>query len=345
MKIGNSSISMSSTHTVVQSYSKEETLNTLSSSKNTPNPQNLIKDLSGITVQLSKEGTDASINGTNGQTNVDDDFSSVLSEKDKQKIQLVEKMLEILTGKRIKFKIPDYKENINPLPNISIRRNPDLGMEYRLNETYSEQEKMEFKSSGTIKTSDGKEINFQVSLSMSREFSQSRSMEVSSGVRMVDPLVINYAGTSPNLTDRKFSFDIDSDGKSDQISFLTKGSGFLALDINNDGTINNGSELFGTKSGDGFKDLSKYDEDSNGWIDENDPIFDKLRIWTKDDNGNDVLFALGEKGVGAIYLGNISTQYDLKNSAGTSNGQIKKTGIFVKEDNSVGTVQHIDLAI
>ncbi len=39
--------------------------------------------------------------------------------------------------------------------------------------------------------------------------------------------------------------------------------------------INDGSELFGTSSGDGFKDLATYDEDENGWIDENDSIFSK----------------------------------------------------------------------
>ena len=40
-------------------------------------------------------------------------------------------------------------------------------------------------------------------------------------------------------------------------------------------------------TGDGFKDLAMYDEDGNGWIDENDEIFSKLLIWSKDENGND----------------------------------------------------------
>ncbi|HEY9061383.1 MAG TPA: hypothetical protein VIO64_12895 [Pseudobacteroides sp.] len=355
MKIGNSSISMSSTHSVVQAYTKEESLNIRLGSQNIANSQNLspnsLKNSPGVTVDLSKEGAEASVNGANGQLELDSDLSFALSEKDKQKIELVETMFEILLGKKIKLKIPeaanlkkpDQKISIHPSL-ISPRKN--LEMEYKMNEAYSEQEKMEFKSSGTIKTLDGKEINFQVSLSMSREFSQSRSINMRAvETRKVDPLVINYSGTTPNLTDRKFSFDIDSDGKSDQISFLSRGSGFLAFDQNNDGIINNGRELFGPQSGDGFKDLSMYDADNNNWIDENDPIFDKLRIWTKDENGKDTLFALGEKGIGAIYLGNISTQFNFKNAEGTSNGQLQKTGIFVKEDNTVGTIQHIDLSI
>mgnify|MGYP000465316364 CR=1 FL=1 len=54
---------------------------------------------------------------------------------------------------------------------------------------------------------------------------------------------------------------------------LQGGSGYLALNKNGDGVINDGSELFGTASGDGFYDLSMYDEDGNGWIDENDHAY------------------------------------------------------------------------
>lgn len=42
----------------------------------------------------------------------------------------------------------------------------------------------------------------------------------------------------------------------------------LSLDQNGNGEIDNGTELFGTKSGDGFADLARYDLDYNGWIDE-----------------------------------------------------------------------------
>lgn len=103
--------------------------------------------------------------------------------------------------------------------------------------------------------------------------------------------------------------------------------------------------MFGPESGNGFGELANYDSDGNQWIDENDPIYNQLRIWTKDENGNDQLFALGQKGVGAIYLGNVSTAFDLKDSSNNLQGTIQKTGIFLNENGMVGTVQHIDLAI
>lgn len=210
-------------------------------------------------------------------------------------------------------------------------------------EVYMESEKMSFKAQGKIKTADGKEIDFSSELNMSREFVTDHITNINQ--RLLDPLVVNFDGPAAALTDTKFSFDLDNDGTSDQISSLNLGSGFLALDQNQDGVINNGSELFGTKSGNGFADLARYDLDQNGWIDENDAIFDKLRIWTKDQSGRDVLFGLGQKGIGAIYLGSVGTQFSLKNEANQTQGEIRSSGVFLREDGTTGTMQQIDLAI
>lgn len=72
--------------------------------------------------------------------------------------------------------------------------------------------------------------------------------------------------------------NINNLGKDEKLSALGKGSGFLAYDINLDGTINDGTELFGTKTGNGFEKLSQFDDDKSGWIDENDEIFQKFSM-------------------------------------------------------------------
>ena len=72
------------------------------------------------------------------------------------------------------------------------------------------------------------------------------------------------------MVNTNFSFDLDSDGVKEDIPMIRPGSGFLALDLNKDGIINNGNELFGPHTGDGFVELSSYDKDTNNWIDEND---------------------------------------------------------------------------
>ena len=130
-----------------------------------------------------------------------------------------------------------------------------------------------------------------------------------------------------------------------KISKLGSGSGFLALDLNEDGEINDGSELFGTKSGDGFKDLSKYDKDGNGWIDEADDVFDKLKVMCLNEDGTQSLYTLKEKNVGAIYLGNKSTEFSVTNQENNLNALVRKTGVFLYESGAVGSVQHVDLAV
>lgn len=211
---------------------------------------------------------------------------------------------------------------------------------------YAETEETSFSTQGTVKCADGREISFNLNLEMSRSFQE--YYEVSSSITqapLCDPLVINLNGNIPELSDQTFRFDIDGDGQEDEINRLGSGSGFLALDKNGDGIINDGNELFGTKSGNGFADLAAYDTDHNGFIDEGDAIWDKLRIWVMDENGNQQLYSLAEKGVGAICLQNASTNYAITDEDNQTKGVIRNTGIFLYENGNVGTVQHVDLAL
>lgn len=211
---------------------------------------------------------------------------------------------------------------------------------------YEETENVLYKSQGKVTTADGREINFNLELGMSRSFSEYYREEynIDELQRVCDPLVINFDGNVANLSDQKFFFDIDADGKEDEISELAAGSGYLALDKNNDGEINNGSELFGPESGDGFADLAEYDEDGNGWIDENDSVWNKLKIWCRSGNGEKELYTLAQKGVGAICLQKAATNFALKNADNSDKGFIRSTGIFLYENGNVGSVQHLDLA-
>lgn len=210
----------------------------------------------------------------------------------------------------------------------------------------TEMEDTKFASSGFVQTADGRNIGFNVEVSMSRALMEKIDMlEVTDYIK-TDPLMINLDTNVGSVSDQKFFFDLDADGKEEEISFAGKGSGFLALDKNGDGRMNDGSELFGTASGDGFKDLAAYDEDGNGWIDENDSIYSQLKIWTKDENGKDHLIDLKDADVGAIYLGNADTQFSLKNDKNKLKGEIKKTGIYLKESTgAVGTLNHVDLVV
>lgn len=215
--------------------------------------------------------------------------------------------------------------------------------------SYNESEETTFSTSGIVKTNDGREISFNIDMILSRSFSEQYMSETEirafNAANLVDPLVINLNNNVTTVSDQKFYFDIDSDGILDSISYPDSDSGFLAIDLNEDGIINDGSELFGTKSGNGFIDLAKYDEDGNGFIDEADSVFSKLLIWTKDEDGNDMLYHLKDKGVGAICLQSVPTNFSLKDlHDNTTNAVIRQSGVFIYENGQTGTIQQLDLA-
>lgn len=255
----------------------------------------------------------------------------------KMREQTLNYLLNILLGK-------DARANTSSLIDTGSLSQPSGG-QYVAEFYYEENETTSFATDGVVKTSDGREISFNVELTMSRSFTQYTSEYIDFGTpRLVDPLVINLDVPSADVKDQKFLFDLDADGHEEAISTLGSGSGFLALDKNGDGVINDGSELFGASSGNGFADLAQYDSDGNGWIDEADEIFDKLLIWSKAANGNDQLVGLGKAGVGAIYLGAQDTQFSMNNSQNQVNAMVRQTGMFLYENGGVGTIQQLDLA-
>ena len=218
---------------------------------------------------------------------------------------------------------------------------------FQMQRYHMEEEHTTFATQGTVKTADGRELSFNLEFGMSRRFEEYYEENVVTSIKSFkDPLVINLNTNIAQVSDQKFFFDLDCDGEEEEISSLQAGSGFLALDLNGDGQINDGSELFGTKSGDGFRDLSQYDSDGNGWIDEADPIWEKLLIWTKDENGKDKMYHLSDLGVGAIGLSQVGTQFSLNSEkTNETNAMIRKTGIFLYENGTVSTLQHLDMAV
>ncbi|MCR4431491.1 MAG: hypothetical protein NUV45_10780 [Tepidanaerobacteraceae bacterium] len=361
MRIADSKVAMSARSDTVKTHTREESLKiwingrmydfknkNSASGKSSESSKDIITISDGAKNHLAQTSECAVYRGNESSIELK------ISENDKQKLQLLQKMFEALTGKKLKFYIPKEikieTHQAQPVLYTVTRHNSQAtngwGLEYNYSESYYERQTLAFNSEGIIKTIDGREIKFSVELNTSREFASRVNINTRRGEAVSkDPLVMNFDGTIPSITDEKIGFDIDCDGSDDLISFLSSGSGFLALDLNGDGTINDGSELFGPQSGDGFAELAKYDFDGNNWIDENDPIYEKLRIWTRDDKGNDVLLALGQKGIGAIYLGNVNTLFDIKNRQNELQGKIQKTGIFVNENGTTGTIQHIDIAL
>jgi hypothetical protein len=377
MKVVNSTISMLSTRAYVEhteineqlkawvgnnrpDFENMEEQNSMNTGKNSRNNRRRdAVELSGLKPENRPAGSRKNIKTSEHTKGIGDTFK--IEGKEKLKAQILERLIEALTGKKISIEIidDDFKcdkancdDNNTNSSEVAAGNNtqnqPDKqgwGVEYDYHEKHYESEKTDFSASGTVKTADGKEIDFSVDISMSREFMEEHNISIRAGdAKQIDPLVIDFSGASTELTQTKFSFDLNADGVDEDISFVNPGSGFLALDKNNDGVINDGSELFGPTTGQGFEELASYDEDGNMWIDEGDSVFKKLLVWNKNAQGDDDVSSIIDKGIGAIYLGNIATQFAIKDQANQLQGQIAQTGVYLKENGEVGTIRQIDLA-
>ena len=109
-------------------------------------------------------------------------------------------------------------------------------------------------------------------------------------------------------------FDHDQSGFAEQTGWVDKNDGILALDLNGNGKIDDGREIFGnntllpdgTLAPHGYAALSQYDSNHDGKIDGHDEIWEKLRVW-RDKNedaktGKNELHTLDELGIAAIDL-------------------------------------------
>ncbi len=362
MKIENSTVGLSSQHASSRQVTVAETLHVWKGAQR-PDFEGRASNASTIgmtVVDLSQAGRQAATQAASAAKPSPTTTGTGATEEtqnpagnDPRMLMLIG-LIEALTGRKVKL----FDPGMLKLGEVTDKRIQEdqakaqnsqqqgWGVEYDRHETLRESELTRFSAEGVVRTSDGREIRFQLSLEMKREFFQQTDLSVRAGDGVKkDPLVINFTGTAAQLTDQKFAFDLNSDSQTEQMSFVGAGSGFLALDKNGNGVIDNGSELFGTQSGNGFADLAAYDSDENGWIDENDAVYAKLRVWSKDGSGTDQLSTLVQRNVGALYLGNVATPFDLKNGTNDLQGQVRSSGVYLNEDGSAGTLQQVDLVV
>jgi len=267
------------------------------------------------------------------------------------KMRLIELMIEMMTGKKSVAKRYTPNEDGEGIRNLEMPGfaggavgRAQVVESLSIEHFHYESERLAYQAQGVVKTADGRTINLDINMYMSRQFVSYMNINVEV-VKPVDPLVINYGGTAASLLGEKFDFDLDMDGIMDKLPVLGQGSGFLAIDKNGDGKINDGSELFGPSTGCGFSELRAYDLDGNGWIDGADEVFSKLLVWSRDKDGNEQVFTLKELGIGAIYLGNVDTEFSFKGEDNQTLGVMRSTSFFLKEDGGAGTLSHVDMVI
>ena len=216
------------------------------------------------------------------------------------------------------------------------------GVVYDLRQERREVERTQFAATGQVTTADGRTIQFAAALKQERTEVESLEIHIRAGdARKVDPLVLNLAGGTASF-DGRHRFDLDGDGRQEDLARLAGSSAYLARDLDGNSAVDSGKELFGPTTGNGFAELATLDADRNGWIDEADPIWGDLRLWRPDASGAGRLTTLAAENVGAIAVASVATPFTVKDGQ-TTQAELAATGVFLKESGGVGTVQHVDL--
>ncbi|MGE4397046.1 MAG: hypothetical protein AB7D34_06305 [Sulfurimonas sp.] len=346
MKIEQSDVSLFSSYQKSHKVEEQESLHIWNKEQDAPQRQR-----SGDRLELSKNFKQMEQNSK--LKGAEEEYFEISLDP---KLMAILRAIEALTGRKIDLSLYRHNNSSNRSETADLHaknsakegdapQRAGWGIDYSYSRSEVRSEELKFSASGSVSTKDGREIDFKLAFSMNRTTATHESLSFKAGDALIDPLVLNFDGNTVNMSTVKHTFDLDLDGKDDEFSFVGKGSGFLALDKNGDGKINDGSELFGPTLGNGFDELSAYDEDGNMWIDESDSVFEKLLIWTKDEEGNEELYSLKAKDVGALYLGSAMTTFDLADAQNEMVAKMRESSVFLKENGGAGLLQEVDLRV
>ncbi|MGJ0486227.1 MAG: calcium-binding protein [Methylomicrobium sp.] len=171
-----------------------------------------------------------------------------------------------------------------------------------------------------------------------------------------DPLTLDLdgdgletVGIDPNAP---ILFDHDGDGVANATGWIKRDDGFLILDRNGNGLIDNGSELFGDSTplsaggtaADGFAALAQEDSNGDGLVNFHDASWNDLRVW-RDLNSDGVsqdgeLFTLEALGIAGIHVAKSENTTRLADG-----NQIADLGSYIRTDGTEGTVGQVTGAL
>jgi hypothetical protein len=123
------------------------------------------------------------------------------------------------------------------------------------------------------------------------------------------------------------SFDLTGLGQSEQVAWASAQDGLLVRDINADGAINDGTELFGAatalsngqRAGDGYRAMADLDSNADGKLSAADDKFSELKLWV--DADSDGVTDAGEL-KGLVDMGVVELNLDFAKGTELNNGNL-----------------------
>lgn len=166
-------------------------------------------------------------------------------------------------------------------------------------------------------------------------------------LQQADPLVFDLNGDGFNFSsarDGGVDFDLLGNGEKVRTGFIRGDDALLFLDRNGNNLVDDGRELFGDQEGDehGFAKLSRYDDNNDGIIDENDSVFNDLRLW-QDLNGDGICQTTEVRALAQHNIKSIALAYQNQNINDGKGNTIAQTSTFTRNDGSIGNTADVNL--
>jgi len=176
-------------------------------------------------------------------------------------------------------------------------------------------------------------------------------------IQRSDPLTLDLDGDGLETTgidpNNPILFDHDGDGTANATGWVKPDDGYLVFGRNENGLIDNGTELFGDstplldengevvgQAADGFAALAAEDTNGDGIVDSNDANWDKLRVWQdlnsdgKTDEGE--LKTLEELGIAGFHVAKEENTQVLADG-----NAVADLGSYIRTDGSEGTLGEV----
>jgi hypothetical protein len=208
----------------------------------------------------------------------------------------------------------------------------------------SAQEALQFSASGTITTQDGRAFSFALNVGQQSSITLDTSSTVRSGSAAKDPLLLTLDGGPAEFAGATVKFQLTPGADAANLPMPVNG-GWLVWDRNGNGQVDNGSELFGPTSGNGFADLAALDSNGDGVLDDSDPLFAQLALWEGRPDGADKLVLLKSLGIGAIMLRNVAAPFNYLDGNGAAMATERRAGVYLREDGQAGLVSQVDVSV
>jgi len=162
-----------------------------------------------------------------------------------------------------------------------------------------------------------------------------------------DPLLVQFGSQALGDIKSEKVFDINQDNTLDELPIFSGDIGYLVFDQNGNQQADNGSELFGPTTGQGFMELAQLDSNKNGFIDAEDQAFEQLYIWqpNEDSSQAEQWMSLKEAKIQAISLSAINTPFNFYDQSGQIQAQLRQSSFSISDEGVARGVHQVDVRI